>query len=125
MSGGRLQRVWLASRLAQGTPHVLGLNVPLARFALLGRGVVLTGTAVAAIGAVGFVGLVAPHAARTLLGRRHRWVIPAAALIGGALVVLADLPGRSVIAPDQLPAGLLTAVIGAPYFRWLFHRARG
>ncbi|WP_053171467.1 iron ABC transporter permease [Streptomyces sp. SBT349] len=108
----------------EDTPRVLGLNVPRTRLALLGCGVLLTGTAVAAIGMIGFVGLVAPHAARTLLGRRHRWVIPVAALLGGALVVLADLLGRTVIAPDQLPAGLLTAVIGTPYFLWLLHRTR-
>ncbi|RBM19094.1 iron ABC transporter permease [Streptomyces sp. PT12] len=108
----------------EDTPRVLGLNVPRTRLALLACGVVLTGTAVAAIGMIGFVGLVAPHAARTLLGRRHRWVIPVAALLGGALVVLADLLGRAVIAPDQLPAGLLTAVIGTPYFLWLLHRTR-
>ncbi|RKN12113.1 iron ABC transporter permease [Streptomyces radicis] len=108
----------------EDTPRVLGLNVPRTRLALLACGVVLTGTAVAAIGMIGFVGLVAPHAARTLLGRRHRWVIPVAALLGGALVVLADVLGRAVIAPDQLPAGLLTAVIGTPYFLWLLHRTR-
>ncbi|MGP4114290.1 iron ABC transporter permease [Streptomyces sp. 4N509B] len=108
--------------LNDDTPRVLGLNLPLARFVLLGCGVVLTGTAVAAIGAIGFVGLVAPHAARTLLGRRHRWVVPVAALLGAALVVVADLLGRTVIAPEQLPAGLLTAVIGTPYFLWLLRR---
>jgi iron complex transport system permease protein len=96
--------------LDEDTPRVLGLNVPLVRFALLSRGVLLTGTAVAAVGAIGFVGLVAPHAARTLLGRRHRWVLPVAALLGGALVVLADLLGRTVI--------------GTPYFLWLLRRAR-
>ncbi len=110
--------------LDEDTPRVLGLHVPLTRFALLSCGVVLTGTAVAAVGAIGFVGLVAPHAARTLLGRRHRWVLPVAALLGGALVVLADLLGRTVIAPDQLPAGLLTAVIGTPYFLWLLRHTR-
>ncbi len=122
--------VWAGHRyldlisIDEDTPRVLGLNVPGTRLALLGCGVVLTGTAVAAIGMIGFVGLVAPHAARTLVGRRHRWVVPVAALLGGTLVVLADLLGRTVIAPDQLPAGLLTALIGTPYFLWLLHRTR-
>ncbi|UCM90132.1 iron ABC transporter permease [Streptomyces marincola] len=125
-----LPLTWAAHRyldllsLDEDTPRVLGLNVPRTRLLLLGCGVALTGTAVAAIGMIGFVGLVAPHAARTLLGRRHRWVVPVAALLGGLLVVLADLLGRTVIAPDQLPAGLLTAVIGTPYFLWLLHRTR-
>ena len=79
---------------------------------------------VAAIGVVGFVGLVAPHAARKLVGRRHSRVLPVAALLGGALVVCADFVGRAVIAPAQLPADLLTAMIGAPYFFWLMWRAR-
>jgi ferric hydroxamate transport system permease protein len=71
-----------------------------------------------------FVGLVAPHAARSLAGRRHSWVLPVAALLGAALVVCADVVGRTVIAPIQLPASLLTACIGAPYFFWLMYRGR-
>lgn len=105
-------------------PTILGVAVPRARLLLLGSAVLLTGVAVAAIGLVGFVGLVAPHAARSLVGRRHRRVIPVAALLGGSLVVVADLLGRTVIAPTQLPASLLTAVIGAPYFFWLMYRGR-
>lgn len=105
-------------------PVLLGLTVSRARLALLGCAVLLTGVAVAGIGVVGFVGLVAPHAARTLVGRRHRRVVPVAALLGGALVVSADLLGRTVMAPTQLPAGLLTAVVGAPYFFWLMVRSR-
>jgi iron complex transport system permease protein len=122
--------VWAGHRhldlvsIDEDTPRVLGLNVPAVRLALLGCGVVLTGTAVAAIGMISFAGLVAPHAARGLLGRRHRWVVPAAALLGGLAVLLADLLGRTAIAPDQLPAGLLTAVVGTPYFLWLLHRTR-
>ncbi|MFR9721805.1 iron ABC transporter permease [Streptomyces sp. MS19] len=122
---------WAAHRrldlisLDDDTPRLLGLSVPRTRLFLLACGVVLTATAVAAIGMIGFVGLVAPHAARTLMGRRHRWVLPVAALLGGTLVVAADLLGRTVIAPAQLPAGLLTAVIGTPYFLWLLRRTRG
>ena len=81
-------------------------------------------TAVAAIGLVAFVGLVAPHAARSLVGRRHLRVIPVAALLGAILLVLADLLGRTVAAPTQLPAGLLAALVGAPYFFWLLHKSR-
>ena len=108
----------------EDTPRVLGLRLPSQRLALLGGAVVLTGLAVAAIGVIGFVGLVAPHAARTLVGRRHVRVLPVAMLLGGTLVVLADLLGRAVIAPEQLPAGLLTAIVGAPYFFWLMYRSR-
>lgn len=108
----------------EDTPRILGVKVPTARLALLGCAVLLTAVAVAGIGVIGFVGLVGPHAARMLLGRRHARVIPVAALLGGLLVVVADLIGRTVITPDQLPAGLLTAIIGAPYFFWLLYRSR-
>lgn len=105
-------------------PVVLGLSVSRARGGLLLIAVLLTALSVAAIGIVGFAGLVAPHAARTLIGRRHARVIPVAAVLGGTLVVCADTLGRTVIAPIQLPAGLLTAAIGAPYFFWLMAQSR-
>lgn len=105
-------------------PVVLGIRVARTRLALLVCAVLLTALSVAAIGIVAFVGLVAPHAARSLVGRRHRWVLPVSALLGAALVVCADMVGRTVIAPTQLPATLLTSCIGAPYFFWLMYRGR-
>jgi ferric hydroxamate transport system permease protein len=110
--------------LDEETPRLLGIGVPPARLVLLVCAVLLTGAAVAGVGVVGFVGLVAPHAARALVGRRSARVLPVAALLGGTLVCLADLIGRSVIAPAQLPAGLVTALVGTPYFLWLLHRSR-
>lgn len=86
--------------------------------------VLLSATAVAAAGTIGFVGLVAPHAARALVGRRHVRVAPTAMLLGATLVCAADLLGRTVIAPAQLGAGLMTAVVGAPYFLYLLVRTR-
>jgi len=106
------------------TPRVLGVRLGPARLGLLAVAVALTATAVSAVGVVGFVGLVAPHAARALVGARHGLVLPLASLLGAVLVCLADTLGRTVIAPAQLPAGLLTAVVGAPYFVWLLWRAR-
>ncbi|WP_262851522.1 iron ABC transporter permease [Mumia quercus] len=108
----------------EDTPRVLGVRPGAARFALLTSAVLLTATAVAAIGLVAFVGLVAPHAARSLVGRRHLRVIPVAALLGAILLVLADMLGRTVAAPTQLPAGLLAALVGAPYFFWLLRKSR-
>jgi ferric hydroxamate transport system permease protein len=105
-------------------PVVLGVRIARARLLLLVCAVLLTALSVAAIGMVVFVGLVAPHAARSLAGRRHSWVLSVAALLGAALVVCADVVGRTVIAPIQLPASLLTACIGAPYFFWLMYRGR-
>jgi len=106
------------------TPRVLGVRIAPARLGLLAASVVLTAAAVSAVGVIGFVGLVAPHAARALVGARHSAVLPVAALLGGILVCVADTLGRTVIAPAQLPAGLLTAVVGAPYFVWLLWRSR-
>src|SRR5215207_1975560 len=106
------------------TPRVLGVRLGSARLGLLAVSVALTATAVSAVGVVGFVGLVAPHAARALVGARHALVLPLAALLGAVLVCVADTLGRTIIAPAQLPAGLLTAVVGAPYFVWLLWRSR-
>lgn len=79
-------------------------------------------TAVAAAGTIGFVGLIAPHVARALVGRRHIRVVPVAVLLGATLVCVADVMGRTVIAPVQLGAGLMTAIIGTPYFLYLLLR---
>lgn len=106
------------------TPQVLGIALTRTRLALLVVAALLTATAVAAVGVISFVGLVAPHAARALVGARHTRVLPVAMLLGALLVCLADLLGRSVIAPAQLPAGLLTAAIGTPYFVYLLWRSR-
>ncbi|MGX1267609.1 iron ABC transporter permease [Streptomyces phaeoluteigriseus] len=106
------------------TPRLLGLRLSRVRLGFLVVSVLLSATAVASAGTIGFVGLVAPHAARALVGRRHVRVVPVAVLLGAALVCAADLLGRTVIAPAQLGAGLMTAVIGTPYFLYLLVRSR-
>lgn len=106
------------------TPRLLGIRLGTTRLGLLGVAVVLTAAAVTAVGVIGFVGLVAPHAARALVGRRHGRVLPVAALLGSLLVVVADTVGRTVVAPAQIPVGVVTAVIGAPYFGWLLWRSK-
>ncbi|MFH8712839.1 iron ABC transporter permease [Streptomyces zaomyceticus] len=111
--------------LDEDTPRLLGLNLGRGRLGFLVLSVLLSATAVAAAGTIGFVGLVAPHAARALVGRQHARVVPVAVLIGAVLVCTADLVGRTVIAPAQLGAGLMTAVIGTPYFLYLLVRSRG
>lgn len=110
--------------LDDDTPRVLGVRLERVRLTILGLAVLLTAAAVAAVGVIGFVGLVAPHASRAVVGGRHRRVLPVAALLGGTLVCLADTIGRTVIAPGQLPAGLMTALLGTPYFLWLLRRSR-
>ena len=74
-------------------------------------------------GSVGFVGLVVPHAVRLIIGNDQRWLMPAAALAGGALLMFADTVARTLVAPAQLPVGVLTAFVGVPVFLWLLRRA--
>ena len=106
------------------TPRLLGVPLERTRLLLLGLCAVLVATSVTAVGVVGFVGLVAPHVARALVGGRHGLVLPVAAGVGALLVSGADTIGRTVIAPAQIPAGLVTALVGAPYFVWLLWRSR-
>jgi ferric hydroxamate transport system permease protein len=106
------------------TPRIVGVRLERARPVLLGLACLLTATAVSAVGVLAFVGLVAPHAARALVGARHGRALPVAAVLGALLVGVADTLGRTVIAPGQLAVGLLTALVGAPYFLWLLWRSR-
>jgi iron complex transport system permease protein len=110
----------LGDNLAQG----LGSRVEWTRCLLLFCTVALAGASVATAGAVGFVGLMAPHLGRQLVGPSHAGLIPVAALTGACIVELADIVGRLAFAPIELPCGVITAVIGAPYFLWLLYRTR-
>ncbi|GMO52277.1 MAG: iron ABC transporter permease [Termitinemataceae bacterium] len=87
-------------------------------------GAVLTGGAVALSGTIGFVDLIAPHVARRLVGSNHRYVIPMAFLSGGALMIVSDLIARTIVSPSELPVGAVTALIGAPFFAWVYFRKR-
>ncbi|MFP4431939.1 MAG: FecCD family ABC transporter permease [Spirochaetaceae bacterium] len=102
----------------------LGLRVPLFRFLFLGLAAVLAGSAISVAGTVGFIGLIAPHAARLMVGEDYRFMTPLAALTGGVLLVLADLAARVVFQPVELPVGVLTAALGAPFFLLLLTRRR-
>jgi iron complex transport system permease protein len=112
--------------LARGEIEARALGLPLGRvrLSLFVAGSVLTAAAVTTAGSIGFVGLVTPHLVRMLFGSDHRVVVPAATILGGVLLVLADLLARTLIAPRQLPVGALTAVIGVPLFLVLMRRQR-
>ncbi|MGO1233897.1 MAG: FecCD family ABC transporter permease, partial [Marinobacter sp.] len=84
----------------------------------------LTATAVTMAGSIGFVGLVVPHMLRLVLGNDQRLILPACAFAGGTLLVLADTLARVVIAPEQLPVGVITALLGVPTFLYLLYRSR-
>jgi iron complex transport system permease protein len=110
--------------LDEDVPRVLGVPLGRTRLAFLALAAVLTAAAACAVGALAFVGLVAPHAARALAGARHSRSLPVAVLLGALLVSVADTLGRTVLAPTQLAAGLVTALIGTPYFVYLLWRSR-
>lgn len=126
-----LPLAWVAHRVLDllavddDTPRLVGVRLERARLVMLVSAALLTSTAVSAVGVVGFVGLVAPHAARALVGGRHLRVLPVAVLLGALLLSVADTIGRTAIAPAQVPAGLIVALVGTPYFLWLLHRSRG
>ncbi len=102
----------------------LGSNVELNRFILIAISVALAGSAVAFAGGIGFVGLIAPHIARKLVGRSFGGLAPVAAIIGGLTVMSADVVARTLFLPLDLPAGVFVSLIGAPFFVFLLYRNR-
>jgi ABC-type Fe3+-siderophore transport system permease subunit len=109
-------------QLGDETSVSLGLGIKRERFWLMLLAVALAGISVSAVGAIGFIGLLAPHMARRLGGGRHQWLLPLAALIGADLMLLGDCLGRIIIIPREVPVGVMTAIIGAPYFVYLLRR---
>jgi iron complex transport system permease protein len=96
--------------------HTLGVNPKRVRFVVLSAASLATAAAVAMSGLIGFVGLVVPHIIRRLAGTSYRVVLPVSLIAGGAFLVLADLVARTVVAPAELPIGVVTAFVGAPFF---------
>ncbi|MEH1779543.1 iron ABC transporter permease [Nostoc sp.] len=113
-----------ALNLGDDVAKSLGSQVEWQRGLLILVGVALAGAGVATAGNIGFVGLIAPHLGRQLVGATHESLIPTSALLGGVIVVMADLLGRTLFAPIELPCGVVTAAVGAPYFLYLLIRNR-
>jgi iron complex transport system permease protein len=113
-----------ALALGEDAADHIGVDVKKGKtFVLIGASL-LTGAAVAVSGSIGFVGLVIPHFVRLVTGPNHRHVLPLSMLVGGAFLILADLMARTIIAPKELPIGVITALIGAPVFALLLIRER-
>ena len=108
--------------LGDDTAASLGVDVRTLRRLLIVTAVLLTASAVAVAGLIGFVGLVAPHVARRLVGARHQHLVPVAALFGATLLVGSDVVARTAFSPREIPVGLLTAAVGGPFFLWLLGR---
>lgn len=117
----RLNILLLGDSAARG----LGIAVQRERLILLLLSVGLAASCVAVGGGIAFVGLVAPHLARRLVGERHEYIMPTASLMGSLLLVVSDLVARQVLAPNEIPTGLVVAVMGAPYFLYLLARTKG
>ena len=104
--------------------QAMGVALRRMKWVLLVAIAVLTGTATAFVGIIGFVDLIAPHVVRRFFGAAHRRVIPAAALFGGAFMVLCDLAARTLVPPREIPIGSITALIGAPFFIYVYFSGR-
>ncbi|MGX9188983.1 FecCD family ABC transporter permease [Stenotrophomonas sp. Ker107b] len=102
----------------------LGLDVKRTRLKLIAFSALLVGAAVAFAGSIGFVGLVVPHVVRLLVGPGHRWLLPVSAVAGALLIVVADTAARTLDPPSEIPLGLFSAALGAPFFLWLVMRQR-
>ncbi|KLU15234.1 MULTISPECIES: FecCD family ABC transporter permease [Xenorhabdus] len=106
-------------QLGDEEAHYLGINVQRTKYQLLLLSALLVGCAVALTGVIGFIGLVIPHLARQRFGGDHIWLLPISALGGAYLLLKADTLARTLVSPAEMPVGLITGLIGAPYFLWL------
>lgn len=111
-----------ALAIGDETAHILGVSPTRFRTQLLVVVALCVGTVVAASGSIGFIGLVLPHLARRLVGAAHAWALPTAALLGGIFLVWADLIARTILQPQELPIGILTALVGTPFLLHLIRR---
>ena len=118
----RLARAINVAALHADVASTLGISVGRLRKILFLCAALLTASAVSSAGSIGFVGLIMPHACRFTWGSDHRLLLPAATLAGGSFLVLADTLARTVVAPLQLPVGVITAIIGVPLFLWQLHQ---
>lgn len=112
-------------QLGEEEAHYLGVDVRMIQRILLLCSALLVAAAVAVSGVIGFIGLVVPHLMRMWLGSDHRAVIPGSVLAGAFLLLIADTLARTAVAPAEMPVGLLTSILGAPWFLWLIFRQRG
>lgn len=118
--GGKLNILALGDEVAIG----LGLKTERVRFLLIATAALLAASAVSVAGLLGFVGLIAPHIMRMLIGSDNRFLLPASALFGALMVVSCDTIGRLVMDPSELPVGIIMALMGPPFFLWLLRRHR-
>ena len=103
---------------------VMGIDIKRVKWILLFGSAALTGCAISLVGVIGFIDLIAPHVVRKIFGSAHKYVIPMSALFGGAFMMVADLVARTILSPSELPVGAITAIIGAPFFAYVYFSKR-
>lgn len=106
------------------TALTVGVDLKKEKWFLIILTSILTGTTVSFVGVIGFVDLIAPHVVRRFFGASHKWVLPMSALFGGAFMVICDLAGRVLASPAEIPVGSITALIGAPFFLYLYFMSK-
>ena len=111
--------------LGESVARHLGIRVEHIKIMVVVLTAMAVGAAVAVSGIIGFIGLVVPHLLRLLIGPDHRYLLPGSAMLGALLLLLADLLARNIVAPAELPIGLITALVGGPFFLALLLRRRG
>ncbi len=111
--------------LGESAAGHLGFSVQRVKYVAILASTAAVGASVAVSGGIGFVGIVVPHLLRLLIGPDHRYLLPASALLGGIVLLLADAVSRTIVAPAELPIGIVTAAVGAPFFLWILLRKRG
>ena len=122
--------IWLYSRplnvmqLDEEQAQQLGINVERVKLILLGAATLITAAAVCFAGIIGFVGIIIPHAVRLIWGPDHRFLLPLATLAGASFLILADIVARTVLAPTEIPVGVITAFLGAPFFLYLLRQKK-
>jgi len=113
-----------ALSLGEETAATLGVDTSRFRQEIFALTSLLTGTLVAVSGGIGFVGLMLPHILRLLVGADHRRLLPVAVLAGAIFLIWVDVLARVIVAPQEMPIGIITALLGAPFFIWLMRRSR-
>lgn len=114
-----------ALALGEATANHLGVPVQRLKYIAIVSVAAAVGASVAVSGGIGFVGIVVPHLLRLSIGPDNRYLLPASALLGASMLLLADAVSRTIVAPAELPIGIVTAVVGAPFFLWILLRRRG
>lgn len=117
-------RVLNVMQLDEEQAQQLGVNVERLKLILLAAATLITAASVSFVGTIGFVGIIIPHAVRLIWGVDHRFLLPLSVLTGAIFMILADLIARTVLAPTEIPVGVITAICGAPFFLYLLRRRK-